>query len=160
MNCVEFCIHDPKDFFSLKEAYQHKVYNIDGVTRIVPSRFSKDIINPKNFFQLKNKLEIESILILDYITGLKREVCVIDHVNRSGYNFLIGKTPYQDFPTFPDMTNIYRAVNNLEPVGVQTVGPERFKDLKEIDGYISESVGLLSPIWSYVGVPVYAKNLF
>ena len=159
MNCVEFCIHNPKDFSSLKEEYHYKIYDIGGVIRIVPSRFSKDIINPKSFFHLKINLEIESVLILDCIAGLKREVCIVDHVNRSGYNFLIGKTPYRDFPTFPDMTNIYRAINNLEPIKVQTVGPERFKDLKEIGGYISESVGLLSPIWSYVGVPVYAKNL-
>ena len=158
MNRVEYCIHQPKEHTLKEEAYGHVFYEVNGKKRVVPNRFSTESINPKNLFLIKKKLGLESLLILDRIKGLKKEVCIIDHVNRSGYNFLIGRTPYENLPTFPDMSNVYNKINKLEQVVVQTVGPKRYKDLKKINGHVSESVGLLSPVWSYVGVSVFAQN--
>lgn len=160
MNRVEYCIHQPNEHTSKEEAYGHVFYEVNGIKRVVPNQFSIESINPNNLFLIKKKLGLESLLILDRIKGLKKELCIIDHVNRAGYNFLIGRTPYEKLPTFPDMSSVYNKINKLEQVVVQTVGPKRYRELNKIEGYVSESVGLLSPVWSYVGVCVFAQSFY
>ena len=83
----------------------------------------------------------------------------MNHVNRSGYNFLIGRTHELDLPRFPDMSNIYNAIPNLSTVNVHTVGPKRFDSATSDKVVLSEAVGLVAPIWHYVRVKVFAKTI-
>ena len=83
----------------------------------------------------------------------------MDHINQAGTNFLIGNTPEVGLPTFPDMSNIYNEIKDLKKNIVYTVGPKRFLNSVVLEGkIISHSVGLVSPVWHYVGVKVYAQN--
>ena len=104
MNLVFYSIRPPKNFSKTKEIFHHVVYFSGEEKILVPKVFSRECINPINFLSLKNKLLFRSICIIDRIYPDKGPVCIIGHINRSGYNFLIGKTPLKSFPTFPDMS--------------------------------------------------------
>ena len=61
------------------------------------------------------------------------------------------------FPMFPDMSKIYKPIKGLRKIKVHTVGPSRFtKDLKDKQ-ILSESAGLISTLWHYIGVGVFCK---
>jgi hypothetical protein len=83
----------------------------------------------------------------------------MDHINKSGFNFLFNKTPYKTFPTFPDMSRIYNPLNNLEQVVVQTLGIKSFSKKTKTEGVFSEMIGLVSPVWHYVNVQVFGKGV-
>ena len=68
------------------------------------------------------------------------------------------ETPVKKFPVFPDMSKIYNTIPGYKQVVVHTLGPSRFLKQYKQKQITSESVGLISPIWHYVGVNVYAKN--
>ena len=57
------------------------------------------------------------------------------------------------------MSNIYNRTKTLKEVVVHTVGPKRYSGFNEKDIYISEFVGLISPLWHYLGVDVSAREL-
>ena len=59
---------------------------------------------------------------------------------------------------FPDISKIYHEISGLESAVVNTVGPERFHLRPKSNNVISESVGLIAPVWHYVGVIVFAQN--
>ena len=82
-----------------------------------------------------------------------------DHINRSGFNFLSVKTPFKNFPMFPDVSKIYQQIEGLNGVIVHSVGPKRFRESGENKEIISESVALVAPIWYYIGVRVSAKGI-
>ena len=115
-------------------------------------------INPRSIYNLKKKFNIKEITIYDRVKNKKREACIINHVNRTGINFLIGNTPFKTFPRFPDMTKIYNKIKGLDQVVVHTVGPSRFEKPLEKNILISESVGLIAPIWYYVGTKIFART--
>ena len=77
----------------------------------------------------------------------------------SGLNFLSGKTPFKNFPMFPDVSKIYQPIKGLNGVIVHTVGPKRFRESGKNKEIISESVALIAPIWYYIGVRVSAKGI-
>ena len=158
MNKTVYSIHPPKKFSSKKKAFSHVVYHQENGHFITPDEFSGEGINPKNFYNLRDQFSLESILILDRVKNVKNDVCIMDHVNKSEFDFLTGKTPHKDLPAVPDMTHIYHPIGDMEQKVVHTVGPDRFSNA-EIDGeIISESVGLIAPVWHYVGVKVFARN--
>ena len=160
MNLVNYKLSPPDYYDSKKKMLNHTIYSLEKKTEIVPDQFKPNCINPEIFLNLKTKLRLESVLLLDRTyPKFKSDVCIIDHINRSGYNFLIGKTPFKDKPRFPDMSNIYQPLNNLDKVIVHTVGPEKFLKIKDEKVITSESVGLISPIWHYIGVKVFSKNI-
>lgn len=158
MNLPKYTLHKPDNYKFKKQVFNHLIFTKNNKKTIVPMSFSKETINPKNFFMLKRKLNIQSILIIDRIKPQKKTKCIINHINRSGYNFLIGKTPFLNLPTFPDMSNLYKPITNLETIIVHTVGPDRFSIIDNDNHIISESVGLIAPIWHYVGVGVFAQT--
>jgi hypothetical protein len=158
MNLVYYNNHSPKVFLQKESLFQHDLYFLDDLRVLVPKTITKKTINPSNFFNIKCKLSLDSVCIVDRIYPNKGPVCIIDHVNKSGYNFLIGNTPIKSFSVFPDMSNIYKPIPGLKQVVVHTIGPKRFCRLKETGFLISESVGLVSTIWHYVNVGVYSKN--
>ena len=148
----------PSDYKLRSTPLNHKLYIKKKEFFLVPNRFDEGIINPETFLKLKEEMEIISILVIDRTIPGDKKLCIINHVNRSGYNFLIGKTPTANLPRFPDMSKIYNKISGLEPAVVHTVGPERFHLRPKINHAISESVGLIAPVWHYVGVKVFAQN--
>ena len=148
----------PKTYDTLFRKENHFVYTDKTRVYLLPELFNDKCLNPDTISNLIEYFCIEEILILDRINNIKKEVCIIDHVNRSGINFLIGKTPYKEQPQFPDMSKIYNPIVNLEKVVVHTVGIKRFSKFKSKNHYISESIGLIAPLWYYFGTKVFAKN--
>ena len=145
------------EYISKTTSFNHIVYNNEhGQTHIVPIDFEPKSISPKNFLGLKKKIKFQKVLIFDKLKTRKRNLCIINHVNRSGYNFLIGKTPFDNREMFPDMSFIYNSIGKRQSCVVHTVGPKRFISAKDSTKILSECVGLVAPVWHYVGVEVYA----
>ena len=158
MNLIFYNIHKPKKHNKQESLHGHNLYYLDNRRVLVPQEFSKTAVNPENFYKIRESMGLDGICIVDKVHPNMRPVCIIDHVNRSGTNFLIGKTPIEALPVFPDMSKIYNRIPGYKQVVVHTLGPSRFSKQKGQDYITSESVGLISPIWHYVGVDVYAKN--
>ena len=157
-NNTEYRIYSPKRFSYKETAFNHNIFQTDSGLQIVPITFSDKSLNPKNIFGLKKMYDLDSILIVDRLKNTDTEVCIIDHVNRSGTNFLVGKTPHKELSTFPDMGHIYNPIPNMKQVLVHTVGPGRFLNDTDTDEIVSEATGLIAPLWHYVGVSVFARN--
>ena len=160
MNKTEYSIHAPKIFLAKETAFNHNIFQTADGRHVVPATFSDESLNPKSFFGLKEMYDLDSILIIDRLKNTGTDVCIMEHINRSGTNFLIGRTPHKELPTFPDMGHIYEPIPNLKQVLVHTVGPERFLSDTGIDEIISEAIGLIAPLWHYVGVAVFARNCY
>ncbi len=77
---------------------------------IWPEKLNAETINPRNFAELKNELPRTDLLIIDRLKGVDETVSIADHVNRTGETFLRAKTPFEEFPQFPDMSKIYNQV--------------------------------------------------
>lgn len=125
-------------------------------TIFVPKSFLIECVNPANFLGLKNKFSLKTILVFDRTKPKIKNVCIVDHVNRSGFNFFIGSSPVKNLAMFPDMSNIYKPVKGLTKITVHTLGPKRFSEEKTSNIRTSEITGLISPVWHYVGVKVSA----
>ena len=153
-----YSIHPPKYGKKSQTIFGHQIIEKDKARYVCPKDFSENDINPTNFYKLKTELGLDSILILDRVKNINGEICIMDHVNRSGYNFLTGKTPYKNFPTFPDISHIYNAIPNMDGIKVHTVGPRRYLCANSKKIFYSESVGLIAPVWHYVGVKIFSSN--
>ena len=153
-----FGLQAPCDYNLKETLFNYKLYRKKEKLFIVPNKFDETVINPKSFLKLKGEIKIKSTLLIDKTIPKDKRLCVVNHVNRSGYNFLIGKTPVANLPRFPDMSKIYNKISGLESAIVHTVGPERFRLRPKSNNVISESVGLIAPVWHYVGVKVFAQN--
>lgn len=160
MKLTYYSIRKPSDFVRVEKTNGHSIFLLQEGIHISPDEFSPHSLNPNNILKLKEKLNIESIFILDRIKPQTEEVCIVDHVNRSGINFLKGKTPQKGLPTFPDMSHVYNQIAKLKEVVVHTVGPVLFESTNSNSLVISESVGIVAPIWHYVQVKVFAKGVY
>ena len=154
-----YTIYDPQNYTSKSELFDHYICENEKTRIIVPIKFHKNSINPVNFLQLKIKYKIKKIVILDRTKPNFKKASIVGHVNRSGFNFFIGSKRIQELPMFPDMSNIYRPIEGLKEINVQTVGPERFKKKPLANQTTSEYIGLVSPLWHYVGVCVFGKTV-
>jgi len=76
-----------------------------------PEKIDSATITPKNFIELNKQFSIKELLFIDRIIGAKKPVSIINHVNRSGQNFLRGQTPTNNLPQFPDMSKIYNKIS-------------------------------------------------
>jgi len=153
-----YLLQKPKGCKSIIKNKDHVLYINNDLVYIKPKILTSKHVNPKSLYRLKKEFNIKKITIYDRVKNLKREACIFNHVNRAGTNFLIGNTPFNSFPRFPDITNIYNKIKGLDQVVVHTVGPSRFLTYSEENTLISESVGLVAPIWHYVGTKIFAKN--
>ena len=158
MNLIMYGLQAPNDYNLKSTLLNHKLYTKQKKLFLVPNKFDGKTINPASFLKLKRKMKIKSTLLIDKTIPEDKRLCIANHVNRSGYNFLIGKTPVANLPRFPDMSKIYNEISGLESAVVHTVGPERFRLRQESNNVVSESVGLVAPVWHYVGVKVFAQN--
>ena len=153
-----YSLFSPKNFISSYKKYKHTIFKRETTTHIVPEKLNSRCLNPGSVSNLTEELSIKEILILDRVINLEHQACIVGHVNRAGTNFLIGNTPFKKRPQFPDMSKIYTPIKKLDKIVVHTVGEERFSNFREGDYYISEAVGLIAPIWHYVGVKVFSKT--
>jgi hypothetical protein len=158
MNLIMYGLQAPYDYNLKSTLLNHKLYTKQKKLFLVPNKFDGKTINPKSFLKLKGKMKIKSILLIDKTIPEDKRLCIANHVNRSGYNFLIGKTPVANLPRFPDMSTVYNKISGLKSTIVHTVGPERFYSRPKSNNMISESVGLIAPVWHYIGVKVFAQN--
>ena len=123
-----------------------------NLTAFYPLENTEKTINPKNFYQLKNKFGFTSLVVVDRIQDKKGIVSVSDHINRTGISFLRGKTPYKDFPTFPDISSVYIKKNGKT---LMSVGEKNTLNINTQENVILSSwIAPISSVWSYVNVPV------
>ncbi|NOZ04600.1 MAG: purine-nucleoside phosphorylase, partial [FCB group bacterium] len=142
---------------SVKKVAGHWVGGEDKWRIVWPGKVASETISPETFLELKEKLKTKAIILVDRLVGVDRWVVITDHVNRTGPNFLIGKTPYRGLPRFPDLSHLYEPTEGFQKVIVHTVGPERFGDVQEESGTIwSEAAGLIAPVAHYVGLKIIA----
>ena len=153
-----YTIHSPEKYDKKEDTKNHILYYVGENICMVPKVFNSACVNPETFYDLKKQLDIDYITILDKTIPSVKGCYIEDHVNRSGFNFLIGKTPINELPVFPGMSNIYNEIEGLRPIVVHTVGPDRFISVEDPKIIISESVGLISPLWHYVKTKVYART--
>ena len=158
MNLPKYSLTPPVKYGSKISLYNHHVFMGDKCRFIIPHNFDGKTINPKNFLKLKNKLRIKSIIVVDKTRPENQRYSIMNHINRSGYNFLIGRTPIKSLPMFPDMSKVYNKIKGLEAAVVHTVGPSRFSSEERNNKILSEYVGLVAPVWHYIGVKVFAQN--
>ena len=158
MKKYTYSLFPPKNFITSYKKYRHTIFEKETLTHIVPEKLSELCLNPRSVSSLTEDLSIKEILIIDRVINLEHEACITNHVNRSGTNFLIGNTPYNKHPQFPDMSNIYTTIKGLDKIVVHTVGVERFLNFKDCDYYISEAAGIIAPIWHYIGIRVSSKT--
>ena len=123
-----------------------------NLTTFYPLENTEKIINPKNLYQLKKKFGLTSLIIVDHIPDKKRIVHVSDHINRTGKSFLRGKTPFKDFPTFPDISNIYIKKNGKT---LMSLGEKNTLNINTQENVILSSwIAPISSVWSYVNVQI------
>ena len=135
----------------------HNYGKLNNQTILWPERIDSKTINPKNFNELKMHYDLKELLFIDRLIGTNKPVSIINHVNRSGQNYLRSKTPFNEFPQFPDMSKIYHKISGLDTVVVHTIGEKRFQSpLNEEEVIWSEMVGLIAPVAHYVGLRVFA----
>lgn len=124
---------------------------------IWPEELSAEIVTPENISQLSDTLLINEIILVDRLQGIDYFACVAGHINRSGTNYLIGRTPCRDLPRFPDMGNIYLPINDLKAISVHTVGSQRFGRVLSKDEYaLSEGIALVAMVMHYIGLKIKA----
>ena len=127
----------------------------EGSVFITPTQFTKEHISPEHIFGIKEKYEIENIIMFDRVVGIKKNILITDHINRSGTSFMRGKTPHKKLPMFPDMSDIYMQGSEKKKRTVQTLGPKRFITPPNEFGVVySEASAITATVWHYVGVGV------
>lgn len=135
--------------------YDHGICEKKSTVFIKPKQYNSVSISPSNFFSLKKKYNIKTVHLYDRVVGTNNKVVVSDHVNRSGFYPLRGKTPYKTLTMFPDMSKIYESDSNQKKTTVHTLGPRRFKSKKLSGSFVySEGAAAVSTLWHYLNVKV------
>ena len=120
-----------------------------------PKKIKNRHCSPNSLNNLKNLIQTKSITIIDKIKNTQDIIEIGGHINRSGKSFLVGNTPHGAKEQFPDMSNIYNNPNTKN-ITVHTIGKKRFSSKTKLNSNVvwSESIGLVSPVFSYLGYRV------
>ena len=133
----------------------HSVSEKENQVLIRPKKYNTTSISVKNFFNIREKYDIELIYLYDRVIGADKKVIISDHINRSGFYPLCGNTPYKKQTMFPDMSKIYEGDPNQKETTVHTLGPKRFKSKQLSDSLVySEGAAAVSTLWHYLNVKV------
>jgi len=133
-----------------KSIAHHNVYKWGEKTIVSPEQSLTEAATPANLIDLKRELEGNELLIVDRTHSSEPIIQIIDHRNLTGINPLMGKTPIDDHPRFPDVSKLYdRTERGLPKKVVNCVGPGRFGGKKESN--TSEAVALVSLSAAYAG---------
>jgi hypothetical protein len=152
-------LRQPIKYNKKESLFDHDIFIFEDKTIITPKKFEYKNINPSNFHELRNILKIKKIIIEDNLKDGNKNRCIVGHVNKAGFNFLYKKTPFLNFPTFPDMSNIYTPIEGFKAITVHTLGPKRFKEKTDKKYFYSEITGLVSPVWHYLNVEVFGRTI-
>ncbi|SVC33403.1 uncharacterized protein METZ01_LOCUS286257, partial [marine metagenome] len=71
-----YSIHTPKLGKKIVSDFGHHIIEKDKARYVCPKEFSKNDINPSNFYKLKTELGLDSILILDRVKNIGDERCI------------------------------------------------------------------------------------
>jgi len=154
--CTNIAKHPLKVNSSVRFA-GHLILDYGRKKLICPEKFTENKISPKYFKRLKDKLNINNILLIDRLEPSAKLASIVGHVNRSGCSFLRGRTPYKNFPQFSDMSHIYSQVSMLPTTVVHALGPERFIKQPKGGGLVwGEASGIIAVVAHYVGIRVFA----
>lgn len=134
----------------------HEFGKLNGKRIIWPKKIDSATINPEKFSELKKHFNLKELLFIDRLIGTNKPVSIINHVNRSGQNFLRDKTPFNEYPQFPDMSKVYQKISGFDTVVVHTIGEKRFQSPPNEKVIWSELIGLIAPVAHYVGIKVSA----
>jgi len=133
---------------------EHYIIKYKNHTIVVPIEINFKLFNPYNFNLLKQNIREKHMIIVDKIKTKKPIVHIIDHINKSGFNPLVGKTPFNDKPKFPDISNIYNRTNySIDQVIAICIGKELTDEFLE---NTSEFIAIISIVASYVGWKITA----
>ena len=148
-----------KTFSSVNQEKQlmahHSIYKWGDMTIVSPQQTLTKAATPVNLFDLKRELGGNKLLIVDRVHSSEPIIQIIDHRNLTGINPLIGKTPLDGRPRFPDVSKLYnKTENGFQKKVVNCVGPGRFGKKKEANR--SEAVALISLPAAYAGWRIYA----
>ena len=143
-------IFDGYHFSSSQNIFNHFQYKTKNYHIFCPQKISEKHINPKNFHDIAIKHSITKINIIDILKSKNDIISISDHINRTGYNFLRSKTPYESFETFPDMTSIYSASDEKVVI---SVGSSLINE-KTNSEFETAWIGAIAPVWKYVGVKI------
>ena len=74
---------------------------------ITPCNLDIKTFSPSNFNIIKDTLGEDHMIVFEKIKHPNKFIQIIDHINKTGHNPLVGNTPFKDKPRFPDISNIY-----------------------------------------------------
>ena len=138
-----------------KAKAKHNIYKWGDQTIVSPQQSPIEAATPTNLIDLKSALEGKELLIVDRTHSSEPIIQIIDHRNQMGFNPLVGKTPLDDHPRFPDVSKLYNKIDRGFPRRVvNCVGPGRFGEKGEAN--TSEAVALVSLSAAYVGWKISA----
>ena len=130
----------------------HYIYINKNQTTYWPRQVTKENISPDTFFELTQKHKIKELTIVDRVKVNKEKIFINEHINRTGESFLVGNTPHENKPTFPDASVVY---SNTSGTTVASYGKSynniNNKNNKHI---ISEWIAPISIVWNYMGVKI------
>ena len=142
---------------SHKTGANHKLGSKNNKTFLWPTNIDHTTINPEIFSRLKEKHKIRKLLIVDRLQSKTGREKTSDHINKTGNSFLIGKTPHNNQPAFPDMSDVYKNINGKVFVSYG----KHFKRTKKGNSkYVeSEWIAPIATVWSYVGVEIVGLGI-
>ena len=155
MNLYYFCskkVFEQFRFEPNKHEYQHGLAIMNGNVFVYPHTTTQQSINPSNLYNIKLSLGIEKVILVDRIFSEEETTKTKDHINRTGVSFLRGNTPFEELPTFPDVSNIYHTKKGKV---FMSVGDK--KPLKIITGkgvVLSEWIAPIATVWHYLGTNI------
>ena len=141
-----------------KKKENHNYKQTKNTIYIWPNSTNKETINPTKIKMIKTHYKIKSIVILDRTRGPNSPIKARDHINKTGENYLIGNTPNNGMPRFPDASNIYKEKDGLV---FESYGPTFNKVVlaKNSNRIISEWLAPVALVWSYVGATVMGRGI-
>ena len=160
MKHVYFCSEEIAKQLKVRRTKSSKSHHMcinENQTIYWPKRVTEKDINPTNFLELKKKYKIKELTIVDRVKIINEKTCISAHINRTGESFLIGKTPHENKPTFPDASLVYRNKKGRTVVSYgKSYNDISHKDKKHI---ISEWIAPISIVWGYVGVKIVGVGI-
>ena len=135
-----------------KSSKSHYIYINKNQTTYWPRGVTKENINPGTFFELTKKYKIKELTIVDRVKINNKKTFINEHINRTGESFLIGNTPHENKPTFPDASLVYsNTIGNVVVSYGKSYNDVSHKNKKHI---ISEWIAPISIVWKYMGVKI------
>ena len=117
---------------------------------ITPCNLDIKTFSPSNFNIIKDTLGEDHLIVFEKIKNPNKFIQIVDHINKTGHNPLIGNTPFKDKPRFPDISNIYDKKDyGINQTECTSVGFEMYNKLNNIN--ITEYISVVSIVGSYIG---------